>query len=761
MNKKPALVDPRIKPLLEHLGYLSLYPPQEQALSKGLLDGRNLLITTPTASGKTVIALIAAMNILKKGLKVVYLTPLRALTTEKFQDFRIFEELGLFEREIKVKVASSDYSSSGRELAHADVIVLTNEKMDSLIRHRSEWIHKVGLFVADEVHLIGERERGPTLEMMLTKIRKMYSHAQVLALSATVENSSEIARWLDCELIDSNWRPTRLVEGVYAHGSLLLNDIDKESVKKLSSSVWNPSTAAIDVAMECIEDGGQAMIFGETRKRTISLAQKAAQAVYKKLDTVARKSAANIASEILEKGEDTEITRTLSDLVSKGVGFHHAGLGVLTRNLLEKSFKTGVIKLLTTTPTLAAGVNLPARRVILASVFRYDSEYGGNMPISILEYKQICGRAGRPRYDTFGEAIIIADARVNAEEIYDHYILGTPEPICSQLTNDRSIRIHVLSTVSTLPGIKKSEIYDLFGSTLLAQSKSKASIMSRVDSAISYLERQSLIKSRNNRYISTEFGKQISLLYIDPLTGVEFRNAVELIENKNRSDKRTTIVGISDSSEHESAFSFSARGRHKDSEYSNRDNNDKDNSNHTLGFLHLITDSPDFYPKFALRKKDIEEFCGDIEQHRNEQIRPINEYECSRSFWALHKWINESTDKVLSDKIGIEPGDMHRIVEVAEWLTYSLYEVAKVMRRSDLLLEIHRLRLRIKYGVKEELLSLVRLKGIGRIRARSLYKAGFTDLSKFANASEAHLSAVSNIGPTIAKAIKEQMRNKN
>ena len=759
MNKKPALVDPRIKPLLEHLGYLSLYPPQEQALSKGLLDGRNLLITTPTASGKTVIALIAAMNILKKGLKVVYLTPLRALTTEKFQDFRIFEELGLFEREIKVRVASSDYSSSGRELAHADVIVLTNEKMDSLIRHRSEWIHKVGLFVADEVHLIGERERGPTLEMMLTKIRKMYSHAQVLALSATVKNSSEIARWLDCELIDSNWRPTRLVEGVYAHGSLLLNDIDKESFKKLSSSVWNPSTAAIDVAMECIEDGGQAMIFGETRKRTISLAQKAAQAVYKKLDTVARKSAANIASEILEKGEDTEITRTLSDLVSKGVGFHHAGLGVLTRNLLEKSFKTGVIKLLTTTPTLAAGVNLPARRVILASVFRYDSEYGGNMPISILEYKQICGRAGRPRYDTFGEAIIIADARVNAEEIYDHYILGTPEPICSQLTNDRSIRIHILSTISTLPGIKKSEIYDLFGSTLLAQSKSKASIMSRLDSAISYLERQSLIKSRNNRYISTEFGKQISLLYIDPSTGVEFRNAVESIENKTRGDKRTAIVGISDSSEHESAFS--AHDCHKDSEYSDRDNNDKNNCSHTLGFLHLITNSPDFYPKFALRKKDIEEFCSDIEQHRNERIRPINEYECSRSFWALHKWINESTDKVLSDMIGIEPGDMHRIVEVAEWLTYSLYEVAKIMRRSDLLIEIHRLRLRIKYGVKEELLALIRLKGIGRVRARSLYEAGFTDLSKIANASEAHLSAVSNIGPTIAKTIKEQMQNKN
>ncbi|MGB7678519.1 MAG: DEAD/DEAH box helicase, partial [Nitrososphaeraceae archaeon] len=243
MSKKARLLDPRIKPLLEHLGYSSLYPPQEQALSKGLLDGRNLLVTTPTASGKTLVALIAAMNIIMKGLRVVYLTPLRALTTEKFQDFRILEELELFDRRIKVKVASSDYSSAGRELGQADVIVLTNEKMDSLIRHRCEWIHEVGLFVADEVHLLGERDRGPTLEMMLTKIRKMYSQAQVLALSATIENSNEIARWLGCELIESNWRPTKLVEGVYDHGSLLLNDGKESRSKKITPSAGTHSTA--------------------------------------------------------------------------------------------------------------------------------------------------------------------------------------------------------------------------------------------------------------------------------------------------------------------------------------------------------------------------------------------------------------------------------------------------------------------------------------------------------------------------------------
>jgi helicase len=751
MSKKPRLLDPRIRPLLEHLGYSSLYPPQEQALSKGLLDGRNLLITTPTASGKTLVALIAAMNIVLKGLRVVYLTPLRALATEKFQDFRIMEDLDLFDRAIKVKVAGSDYSSAGRELARADVIVLTNEKMDSLMRHRCEWIHEVGLFVADEIHLIGERERGPTLEMILTKILKMYSQAQVLALSATVNNSEEIAKWLGCELIESNWRPTKLVEGVYDQGSLRMND-GKSGSERVTKYAGTPTNAAIDLAVECIGDGGQAMIFGETRKRAISLAQKAAFPIFNELDNLERKSAADAAYQISDKGEDTEITRVLSELVSKGVGFHHAGLGGVTRNLVETSFKRGVIKLLTATPTLAAGVNLPARRVILASVFRYDAEYGGNMPISVLEYKQICGRAGRPKYDTIGEAIIISDARSNAEEIYDHYILGTPEPICSQLTNDRSLRIHLLSTISSMPGIKKSEIYDLFGSTLIAQNDGKASITSGLDSAISYLESESCIKSKNNRYISTEFGKQISLLYIDPLTGVQFRNAIESVENKISTNKKP--IGNYTDRSHEAPI-------HASNDMGNFAyiNNDKKSHNYTFGFLHLISETPDFYPKFTLRKKDIEEFCTDIEENRSEFILPVNEFECSRSLWALYKWINESTDKILSDKLGVEPGDMHRIVEIADWLVYSLYEVAKIMRRRDLLLEIHRLRLRIKYGVKEELLSLVGLKGIGRVRARSLYDAGFTELAKIANGSEVQLSSVSNIGPTVAKNIKEQLEN--
>jgi helicase len=736
MVKKSA-IDPRIKNLLHLLGYSSLYPPQELALSRGLLEGRNLLVTTPTASGKTLIAIIAAINILRKGLKVVYLTPLRALTTEKYQEFLVLDNLELFDRKIKVKVASSDYNSSGRELADGDVIVLTNEKMDSLIRHRTEWIYNVGLFVADEVHLIGERERGPTLEMMLTKLRNMNLGSQILAMSATIANSLDIAKWLDCDLVENNWRPTKLIEGVYKHGTLRMNDGQQ---LKINTSFDGMSSAAIDIAIDCLDNGGQALIFAETRKRTSSLATKAAEAVYKRLNKLTRKMAASAAAQILDKGDDAEVTRTLSQLVAKGVGFHHAGLAHSSREIVEKSFKTGVIKLLAATPTLSAGVNLPARRVILASVLRYDSDYGGSIPISILEYKQICGRAGRPRYDSFGEAVIVADSGISAEEIYDHYILGTPEPVGSQLTNDRTFRIHVLSIISTLPGIKRSEIYDIFGSTLLAQFQRKTSIALRVDSAISYLENEDLVKSKNNRYIPTEFGKRISLLYIDPLTGVEFKKSIESVE---RTTRNKNSIGYS-----------------RNEEYDDHNNNDCDNT-HTLGFLHLITNNPDFYPKFPLRKKDFEEFRIIIEQHNKETFYQINEYECSRSVLALYRWINEASYKVLSDTIGIEPGDMHRIVEVSDWLAYSLYEVAKVIKREDLLLEIRDLRLRIKYGVRKELLPLVILKGIGRVRARSLYEAGLKDIAEIAHTSEARLSAISNIGPTVARKLKEQLKNKS
>ena len=701
-----------VKTLVDNLGYPSLYPPQQMAVERGILDGKNILVTTPTASGKTLIAMMAIVKAIERGLKAIYLTPLRALASEKYDDLKILERLDLGSgRKIKVAVATGDYDSSGKELASADVVVLTNEKMDTLFRHNAEWLGDIGLFVSDEVHLLGDRERGPTLEMMLTKIRRHYTQAQIVALSATVANSDEIAGWLACELVESNWRPTKLVEGVYEYRTVKMSDGTKFQVDSSNAS------SAVDIAIDSLDGGGQALIFAETRKRAASLAAKAAEGVYRRLDKATKEQAARASSEILDRGDDSELTKTLAQLVAKGVAFHHAGLGSSSREVVEDSFKKGVIRLLTATPTLAAGVNLPARRVVIASILRYDSDYGGSMPISILEYKQLCGRAGRPKYDTAGEAIIVSESGVNAEELYDHYVLGSPEPIRSQLSSDRAVRFHLLATIATVPGMKKPGIHELFASTLFAQQYKEATVSFKVDSALEYLEQEELVKLKNDRYIATEFGRRTSLLYIDPATAVAFRDALE----------RTERI---------------------------------DGGKHTLGFLHLISSSPDFYPKLPLRKKDYEELSLLIQGRRSELLYQISEYDCSRSFWALCEWIEETGDKVLSDSMGVEPGDMFRIKELSEWLAYSLYEVAKLLRRVDLLPELYNLRIRIRYGVKEELLPLVALEGIGRVRARALYSAGLTDVNKIAKAPQAKLAAIPKIGPAVAEKLKDQLKNK-
>jgi helicase len=705
--------DDSVRELFANLGYTSLYPPQEKAISSGILEGKNMLVTTPTASGKTLIAMMAILKAIEKGQKAAYMTPLRALASEKYDDLKVLEKMTIRGKRPRLVMATSDYDSSGKELALADVIVLTNEKMDTLFRHGAEWLGDIGVFISDEIHLIGERERGPTLEMMLTKVRRHYPSAQIVSLSATIANSDELASWLGCELVESSWRPTKLVEGVYEHGAIRLNDGRRRKFQ--GSGVQG--MAAVDLAIDSLTGGGQALIFAETRKRASSLAAKAAEGVVKRLEDHTKEEAAAASSAILDRGEDSEITRTLAQLVSKGVAFHHAGLGPSSRKIVEEAFKKGTIKVLTATPTLAAGVNLPARRVVVASILRYDSEYGGSVPISVLDYKQLCGRAGRPKYDSSGEAVIVAgESGASGEDLYDHYVLGSPEPIRSQLSNERAIRFHLLATIASVPGLKRQEIEDLFSATLYAHQARGATVSFKLDSALEYLERQELVKSRNDRFIATEFGKRTSLLYIDPMTAVAFRDALSKTERTQRK--------------------------------------------HTFGFLYLISNSSDFYPKLSLRKKDYEEVSLVIQKAKDELLHEISEYDCSRSTWALHEWLNEASDKTLGDRLGVEPGDMHRIVEVADWLAYSLYEVAKLMRREDLLPELYNLRARIRYGVKEELLPLVALEGIGRVRARALFAAGLTDVFKLSNAPQESLAAISKIGPAVAKKLRDQLEKR-
>jgi helicase len=190
-----------------------LRPAQAKAIDAGLLDGRNILVCTPTASGKTLVAEIGALNSIMKGIgKAVYIVPLKALATEKYLDFRD-------KYPVKVALSVGDSDSPEHHLSDYDLIVSTSEKLDSLLRHHSPWIRDVKTVVVDEIHLLNDPGRGPTLEILITVLRRMLK-MQIIGLSATIGNPEELATWLDAGLVVDNWRPVELKKGIYNNGKI-------------------------------------------------------------------------------------------------------------------------------------------------------------------------------------------------------------------------------------------------------------------------------------------------------------------------------------------------------------------------------------------------------------------------------------------------------------------------------------------------------------------------------------------------------------
>ena len=201
-------INKRVITLLQDQGVSSLFPTQQQAFDTKVLDGKNIVLAVPTSSGKTLVAEICMLKAILDGRgKALYLVPLKSLAHEKYEEFKKYDELG-----ITTAMSVGDFDSSGTQLNSADIVVLTTERADSLVRNKTDWIDEVGIIVVDEVHLVSDQSRGPTLEMVLAKLRRILPKIQIIALSATISNANEIAGWLDAELVKSTWRPISLKE---------------------------------------------------------------------------------------------------------------------------------------------------------------------------------------------------------------------------------------------------------------------------------------------------------------------------------------------------------------------------------------------------------------------------------------------------------------------------------------------------------------------------------------------------------------------
>ena len=676
-------LDPAWKKILVADGITSLYPPQAESVDP-VLAGKSLLLACPTASGKSLVAYLALLRAVREGRTGLYLVPLRALAHEKVEELEKFEELGL-----KVGISIGDFDLPAEKLEKLDVLVATSEKADGLLRRGSPWLDRLGVVVADEVHLLRDPERGPTLEISLTRLRRRYPDLQIVALSATVSNSEEVAKWLDAEHITSGFRPVPLKLGVYYDGRITFTDLTVRDIPP-------PGEAVPRLVRTVVQDGGQALIFVNSRKASEQLAETLIPTVRGLLSPEERTRAKAAAAELgAVSDEETEGIRRLSGLLPNGVAFHNASLTNPERRVVEHAFRDRALKALVATPTLAAGINLPARRVIVRDTSRYDDRLGLQAPIPALEVQQMLGRAGRPRFDPVGEALLLARTPEDEDRLLDRYLSAPPEPIQSRLAAEPALRMHLLALVASGAVSSEGELQGFFGATFYGQTLPLFELHEKIASVRRFLERNELLVP-GEALRATGFGELTSELYLDPLSAIVLRDVLT----------RAPIgVGI-------------------------------------FPLLSAVAAVPDLPPLFLRRGEEADLLARYTDEAEELLVRPEEPpldldlesfLSTLKTASVLEAWVGEEPIVEITQRFGIGAGDLRSKVEDADWLLYAAGRLARVFQRR-VGRAVDDLSFRVRYGVREELLDLVRLRGIGRVRARQLYRAGYPDREALRNA---------------------------
>ena len=608
-----------------------LYPPQAAAVEAGICDGANVVAAIPTASGKTLVAELALLSAEGPGL---YVCPLRALAREKYETVSALPGLD-------VGISTGDFDASGEELSDHDIVVATSEKVDSAIRNGASWVDDLACVVVDEVHLLGAKRRGPTLEVTLSTLRRRIPDVQTVALSATVDDPESIADWLDATLVESDWRPVDLRTGVYADGVVKFDD---DTTLTVDVGSWtgpdgddaeggrdDGTAATVALVADAVADGGQCVAFVRSRREAATLAERLAD-----VGLADRKGIEAEAAAVAERVTDVDGTLTgtrLADCVRAGVAFHHAGLRAGHRTVVERAFRERELAVICATPTLAAGVNVPARRVIVRDQQRYTDT--GTEWLPTLEVHQMCGRAGRPGLDPYGEAVLVGDASTRSA-LVERYLDGQPEAVESQLAEPGALRTHVLSAVATGAASTEAEILEYFEGTFYAREAGAGGLADAVAVAVDdlvdmeMLDRETGTGADDYRLVATAVGEATSKQYVRPETG---ERIVSGLRRAARMERATTLT-----------------------------------------VLETICDTPDMQDTY-LGNRERAEIYRFARTHADELTTAMGEaddfegwLESVKTARILHEWIDGATVEELVEAYRIGPGDLDSRLERAEWL---------------------------------------------------------------------------------------------
>jgi len=501
------------------------------------------------------------------------------------------------------------------------------------------------------------------------------------------------------------------------------------STKKTYPVKSRSGDVVTDLALDALQKEKQVIIFVNTKRSAESCAEKISEHIPKHIPTSKnydeKKNILNALS------TPTKQCKRLAKTTLNSASFHHSGLHSKQRSVVETGFKKGKIKVIAATPTLAAGLDMPAHTVIIRDLKRYSGGWGMT-PIPVLEYEQMAGRAGRPGYDDHGIALNIAKSEEEKQRIRETYLDGEPEDIHSKLAAEPKLRMHILSLITSDIIQKEKDAYTFFKQTFYgAQYGDDQELKVLIKKVIQSLDEWEMIdtgKKQTDGFVSahklqeqqgstitpTILGKRVSKLYIDPLT------AHILLEQTKEKDLEVFPV------------------------------------------LHLLSSTPELRPLSRVKKGDkerveitaaTEDFYTDIPSSYEKGFKEfLNEVKTAK---VLQAWINERSEKAMNEAYSVTPGEIHGKTQRSEWLLYALKQLLHIKKRKKQRKMISNLHQRIKHGVKEDVLTLLKLRGIGRVRARKLKNNDVRTIKDLKKISYQRLSGI--LGAKTAKSLFEQV----
>lgn len=661
-------------------------PAQKAVIESGYLEDKsNYIISIPTASGKTVLGILPALKTILNGGKAVYAAPLLSIQNEKVKEFKAFEEHG-----IKV----------GKHPSNSDLSVMVFESFDALTRFSWNVLREVDTLIIDEFHMIGEYSRGPTLESAITRAKIINPSLRIIALSATLKNIDEIEQWLDGKTVEHDYRPVPL---------------NKEVLDAEMFNTKNKNDVIVKIVEKAIEDNSQALSFVSTRRFTESLATYVAKKIDKKTTKEQKHKFKQVADKLLEvpkkKGSlPTTTCLKLAEAAEKGVVFHHAGLFNEQKEIIEDEFRNGNILMITATPSLMYGVNLPSKYVVIRDHTRWTSN--GPASIPVFDYEQMSGRAGRPQYDDVGYSYLVAKTMDEAFDLEARYVNGEIELTNSKLIDNKdAIYKQIIAQIASSLSKNLDDLNDFFGKTLYGfQMKNNPSMSMfaqeslnwELESALEFLLQNGIIRATPEGLKTTDFGNLIAKSNYAVETAVKIKEYVSTMGKLNPAE-----------------------------------------------MIYALAETPDL-PLISFKGRKSKDLVRDKLSECGLFAVDIGNPEATAV--SLIEWIDERNEYEIENAYNVYSASTRRSAYEASRLVKFAKNTLEVLGNYSNLKDMDYLSARLYYGVKEDIIPLVvGVKRLGRKRARLLMKTFGDNLSE---ASEKDLQKVEGIGPKLAGKVK-------